>query len=66
MPRAGDRTEMSHSGNLGNESTGMLIAVTSETAARPAPFEPLKIVNQDHNTRQDVLQSNEIIRHGSH
>jgi hypothetical protein len=57
---------MSHSGNLGNESTGMLIAIASETAARPAPFEPLKIVNQDHNTRQDVLQSNEIIRHGSH
>jgi 3-methyladenine DNA glycosylase Tag len=41
-----------------------LIAITSETAARPAPFEPLKIVNQDQNTRQDVLQSNEIIRHG--
>ncbi|MET4389192.1 hypothetical protein ABIB73_004961 [Bradyrhizobium sp. F1.4.3] len=25
----------------------------------------IKIVNQDRNTRQDVLQSNEIIRHGS-
>jgi len=65
LPRGGERTEMSHPGNLGNEPTGMLIAVASETAARPAPFEPLKIVNQDQNTRQDVLQSNDIIRHGS-
>jgi hypothetical protein len=33
--------------------------------ARPAPFAPRKIVNQNRNTCQDVLQSNEIIRHGS-
>jgi len=55
---------MSQSGNLGNESTGTLIAIASETAARPAPFEPLKIVNQDQNPRQDMLQSNELIGHG--
>ena len=64
LPRAGDRAEMSCSGNLGNESTGTLIAVASETAARPAPFEAFKIVNQDENTRQDVLQSHEMIGHG--
>ena len=56
--------EVSYSGNLGNEPTGTLIAVASATAARPAPFEPLKIVNQDQNTRQDMLQSNELIGHG--
>jgi hypothetical protein len=43
-----------------------LIAITRQTqAARPAPFEPRKIVNQNRNTRQDVLQSSEIIGHGS-
>jgi hypothetical protein len=69
---------MAQSGNLGNESTGTLIADASATAARLAPFEPRKIINQDHqprsstkiinqdqNTRQDMLQSNEVIRHGS-
>jgi hypothetical protein len=56
---------MAQSGNLGNESTGTLIADASATAARLAPFEPRKIINQDQNTRQDMLQSNEIIRHGS-
>jgi len=42
-----------------------LIAIASATAARLAPFGPRKIVNQDQNQRQDVLQSNEIIGHGS-
>jgi hypothetical protein len=49
------------SGNSGNQSTGTLIAA----AAGLASFEPRKIVNQNQNTCQDVLQSNEIIGHGS-
>jgi hypothetical protein len=42
---------MAQSGNLGNESTGTLIADASATAARLAPFEPRKIINQDHQPR---------------
>ncbi|WP_271606560.1 hypothetical protein [Bradyrhizobium sp. CCBAU 11434] len=57
--------DMNHSGNFGNESTGTLIALTRAMAARPAPSAPRKIVNQNQNTCQDVLQSNEIIGHGS-
>ncbi|MET4260472.1 hypothetical protein ABIC09_005435 [Bradyrhizobium sp. S3.12.5] len=64
-PRVGERTKTSYPGNFGNQSTGTLTAITSATAATPAPFEPSKIVNQNQNTRQDVLQSNEIIGHGS-
>ncbi|MBK3665437.1 hypothetical protein JJE66_29925 [Bradyrhizobium diazoefficiens] len=63
--RAGDRVEVKSPGNSGNQSTGTSIAIKGATAAWPAPFEPRKIVNQDQNTCQDVLQSNEIIRHGS-
>jgi hypothetical protein len=63
--RVDDGAEAKQSGNSGNQSTGMLIAIKGATAARLAPFEPRKIVNQNRNTRQDVLQSNEIIRHGS-
>jgi 3-methyladenine DNA glycosylase Tag len=40
-------------------------ALIAIAVAGPAPFEPRKIVNQDPNTRRDMLQSNEIIRHGS-
>jgi hypothetical protein len=60
---------MAQSGNLGNESTGTLIADASATAARLAHSSlarsSTKIINQDQNTRQDMLQSNEVIRHGS-
>jgi hypothetical protein len=63
--RVGDGAKVKHSGNFGNQSTGTLIAIKGATAARPAPFGPRKIVNQAQNTCQDVLQSNEIIRHGS-
>ena len=63
--RIGERAKTSYPGNFGNQSTGTLIAITSATAAGPAPFEPSKIINQNQNTRQDVLQSNEIIGHGS-
>ncbi|MET4802959.1 hypothetical protein [Bradyrhizobium sp. LB11.1] len=39
--------------------------VDCKRGTRPAPFDRRKIVNQNRNTCQDVLQSNEIIRHGS-
>ncbi|QPF90351.1 hypothetical protein [Bradyrhizobium commune] len=61
----GDRAATGRSGNLGNESTGTLIALASARVARLAPFEPRKIVNQDEIACQDVLQSNEMIGHGS-
>ncbi|MBR0687458.1 hypothetical protein JQ594_16115 [Bradyrhizobium manausense] len=60
------RAEASKPGIFGNQSTGSLTAITpTKRAARLTPFEPRKIVNQNQNTRRDVLQSNEIIGHGS-
>ncbi|WP_298876493.1 hypothetical protein [uncultured Bradyrhizobium sp.] len=56
---------MNQSGNFGNESTGTLIAVMRASAGSSARSVPLKIVNQDQNTCQDVLQIIEIIGHGS-
>jgi hypothetical protein len=65
LATARNRAKASWPGSFGNESSGTLVAFAHHLGPQgPQPSAPHGIVNQNRNTRQDVLQSNEIIGHG--